>query len=236
MGLSVEELKGMSDNNNLLSRRTFCVLGATTATAALAGCVADGTSFQAASLGYRPVPQLGTPEREAFKVPRVDMNKIPKEFHRQYVNHTGRYKPGTLVVDTANRHLYLIGKDKTAIRYGIGVGRAGFAWGGKARIGRKAQWPTWTPPGPMIRREPHLKKWAGGMPGGPSNPLGARALYLYKGGRDTLYRLHGTNEPMSIGQAMSSGCIRMLNTDAIDLYERAKVGATVVVVHGSTTV
>lgn len=220
------------------SRRTV-VFGAGAAAATLvAGCVPEGsaTSFRAATLGYTPVPQLGTPEREPFRLPKVDMARIPTEFHRQYVDHSGRYRPGTVVVDTASRHLYLIEDGERAVRYGIGVGRAGFAWGGRARIGRKAKWPTWTPPRNMIRREPYLKKWASGMPGGPSNPLGARAMYLYRGGRDTLYRLHGTNEPQSIGQAMSSGCIRMLNKDAIDLYERVKVGATVVVNHGAAAV
>jgi lipoprotein-anchoring transpeptidase ErfK/SrfK len=226
----------MSDKRDLMSRRTFCVLGTAAATAALTGCVAEPGGFQPATFGYRAVPQLGDPASEPFQLPRVDMNTIPAEFHRQYVDHSGRYSPGTLVVDTANRHLYLIGDDRTAIRYGIGVGRAGFAWGGRARIGRKAKWPTWTPPAPMIRREPELKKYANGMDGGPSNPLGARALYLYKGGRDTLYRLHGTNEPRSIGQAMSSGCIRLLNKDVIDLYERVPVGATVIVNHGSAAV
>ncbi|WP_108658789.1 L,D-transpeptidase [Acuticoccus kandeliae] len=219
-----------------MSRRAFVALGVTTATAALAGCVVDGGSFQSAALGYRAVPQLGTPDREPFVVPRVDMTRIPKQYHRQFVDHSGKYKPGTVVVSTGTRNLYLIVDQKTAIRYGIGVGRAGFAWGGQARVGRKATWPTWTPPPQMIQREPRLKKYAGGMPGGPANPLGARALYLYKGGRDTLYRIHGTNEPMSIGQAMSSGCIRMLNQDVIDLYERVPVGTTVVVVHGDATV
>ena len=220
----------MSGQKGELNRRAFVVLGAGAATAAVAGCTTSGTTaFQTMTLGYQPVPQLGTPEVEPFKVPQVDMRKIPAQYHRQYVEHSGKYKPGTIVVDTANRHLYLIEKNGKAIRYGIGVGRAGFAWGGNAYIGRKAEWPTWTPPSTMIERQPELKKWAGGMDGGPSNPLGARALYLYKGGRDTLYRLHGTNEPMSVGQAMSSGCIRMLNVDVIDLYERVKVGAPVVV-------
>ncbi|MEM7694717.1 MAG: L,D-transpeptidase [Pseudomonadota bacterium] len=220
----------MSERNDCLSRRSFVVLGAGAAAATVAGCTTEGgNTFQSATLGYRPVPQLGTPESEKFALPRVDLRKIPKQYHRQYVSHSGKYKPGTIVVDVANKHLYLIGKDKEAIRYGVGVGRAGFAWGGKARIGRKAQWPTWTPPPAMIRREPHLKEFASGMQGGPTNPLGARALYLYRGNRDTLYRLHGTNAPASIGQAMSSGCIRMLNRDVIDLYERARVGAAVVV-------
>ena len=220
-------------SKELMSRRTFCVLGAAGAAAALSGCVNDG-SFQTAALGYRPVPQLGSPEREPFRLPPVDMAKIPTEFRRQYVTHSGRYDPGSIVVDTSSRHLYLIVDGTTAIRYGIGVGREGFAWGGRARIGRKAVWPTWTPPARMIQREPELRQWAGGMPGGTNNPLGARALYLYKGGRDTLYRLHGTNNPASIGQAMSSGCIRLLNQDAIDLYERVQVGAPVIVVQGGT--
>lgn len=224
----------MSEKEGGLNRRSL--LAGVGASAMVAACVPEGTTFTSATLGYRAVPQLGEPEREPFKMPRVDMAKIPPEFHRQYVKHSGKYKPGTLVVDTAGRHLYLIQADGQAIRYGIGVGRSGFAWGGTARIGRKAKWPTWTPPPNMIRREPQLKKYASGMPGGPANPLGARALYLYRGGRDTLYRLHGTNDPSSIGKAMSSGCIRMLNKDAIDLYERVPVGATVVVNHGSATV
>ncbi len=219
--------------SDFMNRRTFCVLGATSAAAALSGCV-NGGSFQSATLGYRPVPQLGTPEREEFRLPQVDYNSIPVEFRRQYVNHSGRYAPGSVVVDTSSRHLYFIEDSETAVRYGIGVGRQGFSWGGNAKIGRKAKWPTWTPPANMIRREPELRKWASGMPGGPGNPLGARAMYLYRGGRDTLYRLHGTNDPSSIGKAMSSGCIRMLNRDSIDLYERVKIGTPVIVVQGGT--
>lgn len=227
----------MSERKSVVNRRAFIVLGAGAATAAMAGCTTSGDStFQSFTLGYDAVPQLGTPEQEPFQVPVVDMRTIPQQYHRQYVKHSGKYKPGTLVVDTANRHLYLIEKGDTAIRYGVGVGRAGFAWGGEAKIGRKATWPTWTPPASMIERQPELKKYAGGMEGGPRNPLGARAMYLYKGGRDTLYRLHGTNEPRSIGQAMSSGCIRMLNTDVIDLYERVKIGSPVVVSQKSAVI
>ncbi len=228
----------MSGQEGVLNRRAFVVLGASAAAATLAGCTVDGgkSAFQTMTLGYQAVPQLGTPEIEPYPVPYVDMGKIPSQFHRQYVEHSGVYKPGTIVVDTTNRHLYLIGKRGTAIRYGIGVGRAGFAWAGNAYIGRKAEWPTWTPPPEMIKRQPELKKYADGMPGGPNNPLGARALYLYKGGNDTLYRLHGTNEPMSIGKAMSSGCIRMLNTDVIDLYERVPARAPVVVVQDAAVV
>ncbi|RAH99589.1 L,D-transpeptidase [Acuticoccus sediminis] len=218
-----------------MNRRTFLVLGTTSAAAALSGCV-SGESFQSAALGYRPVPQLGSPDREEFRLPPVEYSTIPVEFRRQFVSHSGKYSPGTIVVDTAGRHLFLIVDSTTAIRYGIGVGREGFSWGGRAKIGRKAKWPTWTPPSRMIQRQPELRRWAGGMPGGPANPLGARAMYLYSGGRDTLYRLHGTNDPSSIGKAMSSGCIRMLNRDAIDLYERVSVGTPVVVVQGGALV
>jgi lipoprotein-anchoring transpeptidase ErfK/SrfK len=125
--------------------------------------------------------------------------------------------------------LYVVEENGMATRIGVGVGRAGFSWSGRAYVGRKAQWPTWTPPPNMIRRQPELRKYAGGMPGGPNNPLGARALYLYRGGRDTLYRLHGTNQPSSIGRAMSSGCIRMVNSDAVHLYDRTSVGTPVIV-------
>ncbi len=218
----------MSDKFSF-NRRQVVAMGTTMTAGALAGCVAEGGGVQQVALGYKPVPQLGTPNNEAFPVPAVDMRKIPTQFHRQYVRHNQKYKKNTIIVDTENRYMYFIEDDDQAIRYGIGVGRAGFAWGGSATIRRKAKWPRWTPPSSMIRRQPELEKWRNGMPGGPENPLGARALYLYKGGRDTLYRLHGTNEPFSIGKAMSSGCIRMLNRDAIDLYERVKIGARVVV-------
>jgi lipoprotein-anchoring transpeptidase ErfK/SrfK len=116
-----------------------------------------------------------------------------------------------------------------AMRYGVGVGRQGLALKGDAYIGRKSEWPSWTPTANMMRRDPRNLKFAGGMPGGPNNPLGARALYLYRGGNDTMFRLHGTNQPQSIGHAMSSGCIRMLNHDIIDLYSRVPVGSRVVV-------
>ena len=137
---------------------------------------------------------------------------------------------GTIVVDTPARRLYYILGDGQALRYGIGVGRNGYALEGSAYIGRKAEWPTWTPTDNMIRRDPAKnRKYAGGVPGGPNNPLGARAIYLYQGGNDTMFRIHGTTQPWSIGQAMSSGCVRMLNHDVVDLYERATVGGRVVV-------
>lgn len=134
--------------------------------------------------------------------------------------------PGTIVIDTGSRHLYLVQADGSAIRYGIGVGRQGFEWKGLARIGRKSEWPRWIPPKEMLQRRPDLPEE---MEGGIDNPLGARALYLYKGDKDTLFRIHGTNEPDTIGQAVSSGCIRMMNADVIDLYQRVGVGTRVVV-------
>jgi lipoprotein-anchoring transpeptidase ErfK/SrfK len=134
--------------------------------------------------------------------------------------------PGTIVVDTQSRHLYLVEGGGRAIQYGIGVGREGFEWRGIARVGRKAEWPRWIPPKDMLRRRPDLPPE---MDGGLDNPLGARALYLFKGNKDTLFRIHGTNEPHTIGQAVSSGCIRMMNADAIDLYQRVSIGTKVVV-------
>ncbi len=134
--------------------------------------------------------------------------------------------PGTIVVDTSSRHLYLVQPGGSAIQYGIGVGRQGFDWKGIARVGRKSEWPRWIPPKEMLKRRPDLPEE---MDGGLENPLGARALYLFKGNKDTLFRIHGTNEPDSIGKAVSSGCIRMMNADVIDLYNRVKIGTRVVV-------
>ena len=154
---------------------------------------------------------------------------LAKKYQPQRVRFSG-YRPGTIVVDPRNRFLYLVESRNHARRYGVGVGRAGLAFSGQAKIGRKAKWPRWTPTKNMIRREPHkYAKYAKGVPGGPGNPLGARALYLYKGKRDTLYRIHGTTQPWSIGRAVSNGCIRMLNEHVSDLYTRVSVGADVVV-------
>lgn len=141
---------------------------------------------------------------------------------KEVVAYTTKHKPGTIVIETSERRLYLVLEDGKALKYGIGVGRDGFRWSGQHRITRTAEWPGWTPPPAMRKRVPDLPAY---MPGGPNNPLGARALYL----GSTLYRIHGTSEPWTIGQAVSSGCIRMVNDDVIDLYERVKVGALVVV-------
>lgn len=154
----------------------------------------------------------------------------PAQFQRQTVDYSGPHDPGTVIVDTRERLLYHVHGDGTATRYGVGVGRAGFEWSGTANIGRKSEWPDWRPPKEMIAREAkrgrNLPEF---VPGGPKNPLGARALYLYQNGRDTLYRIHGTNNPKSIGLAMSSGCIRMMNDDVTHLYSQVGVGTRVVV-------
>ena len=150
--------------------------------------------------------------------------ELPPEERRTSVFYRTEYPPGTIIVNTADRFLYLIMGNNTALRYGIGVGRAGFQWGGIHNISRKAEWPDWTPPPEMIERQPYLPRF---MAGGPGNPLGARALYI----GTTVYRIHGTNAPETIGQAVSSGCFRLVNDDIIDLYNRVPIGTKIVVQH-----
>ena len=164
-----------------------------------------------------------------YEIVPANLKKIPTPFRKQLVNYPGSEWPGTLIVDPEHRHLYHVLENQQAIRYGVGVGREGFSWAGEAKIGMKRRWPRWLPPIEMVERDEKAAKWVNGMPGGPENPLGARALYLYANGADTLYRIHGTNDPSSIGKAMSSGCIRLLNQDIADLYLRVPVGSKVVV-------
>jgi lipoprotein-anchoring transpeptidase ErfK/SrfK len=179
---------------------------------------------QAASM-YAPLEDGG------FLVPAVDTRKIDPQFLRQVVTlpYEIPNQPGTIVVDPNNRFLYLVFEGGQALRYGIGVGREGFGWSGDATINAKREWPKWFPPKEMVERDPKAAPYADGMDGGLGNPLGARGLYLYQGKVDTLYRIHGTNEPWSIGHAVSSGCIRMLNQDVIDLYNRVPTGTRVTV-------
>jgi lipoprotein-anchoring transpeptidase ErfK/SrfK len=151
---------------------------------------------------------------------RYEMNPI---YRRQVVDYDGREKPGTVIIDTPKRFLYLVQEDGKALRYGIGVGRPGFTWAGVKHVSQKREWPDWRPPDEMLRRRPDLPRY---MAGGPDNPLGARAMYL----GETLYRIHGSNEPWTIGTQVSSGCIRMRNEDVMDLYERVKIGTKVVVI------
>ncbi|SJM33689.1 L,D-transpeptidase [Mesorhizobium delmotii] len=151
-------------------------------------------------------------------------------FQPQLVEFPGQFKPGAIVVDPAARFLYLVEDLGAARRYGVGVGKAGLAFKGRAVVGRKVKWPSWRPTDNMIRRNPSkYARYAGGMKGGSRNPLGSRALYLYRAGRDTFYRIHGTTEPWTIGRAVSNGCIRMLNEHVKELYERVPIGAEVIV-------
>jgi lipoprotein-anchoring transpeptidase ErfK/SrfK len=187
-----------------------------------------------ASQADAPIPHADSPVPQAdFPVPKVDPRIIPAEFRRQIVSYDGEQWPGTIIIDTEHRHLYKILPGGQAIRYGVGVGREGFGWSGLADVGAKQIWPEWNPPKEMVARDVNAAKWADGQPGGPENPLGARALYLYQNNRDTLYRIHGTNAPKSIGKAMSSGCIRMLNQDVVELYRMTPIGNRVIVLPSS---
>jgi lipoprotein-anchoring transpeptidase ErfK/SrfK len=203
---------------------------------ALAGCMSsermafDGAPQTIAS--HFEVPEMyGQVQDGGFIIPAVDTTRLDPQYFRQTVQLPEDVPnvPGTIVIDPDNRFLYLVGDGGEGIRYGIGVGREGFAWSGKATVKRKVEWPTWTPPKEMVDRDPKAAPFADGMPGGLDNPLGARAMYLFQGKQDTLYRIHGTNEPWSIGTAASSGCIRMLNQDIVDLYQRTPEGTEVLV-------
>ena len=180
---------------------------------ALAGCQFKGVADP--SLTKRDVEWMAL-------MPQADIDPI---FARYEVNDPTGEKPGTIVVETKERQLYYVLPNRRAIRYGVAVGDEAFGWTGTATVQRKAEWPDWNPPAEMKKRWPHMHP----VSGGPNSPLGARALYLFEGNRDTLYRIHGTNEPEKIGAAVSSGCIRMHNIDVIDLYSRVPVGATVIV-------
>jgi lipoprotein-anchoring transpeptidase ErfK/SrfK len=172
---------------------------------------------------YRPA----RPQRMAIlpspdQVPAMSYD-VPERFKRQMVDYDSKEKPGTIVIDTRNKYLYLVEGDGKALRYGIGVGREGFVWHGTQMVSRKREWPDWTPPAEMLKRRPDLPRH---MEGGPANPLGARAMYL----GSSLYRIHGTNEPNTIGHNVSSGCIRLTNEDVMDLYNRVRIGAKVVAI------
>ncbi len=198
----------------------------------VAGCAGSAREFQTAGNAPRSSARRLYSARptEPYPIPAVDVSQIHPRYYRQAVDYPSRERPGTVIVDTQERFLYVVQAGGTAMRYGIGIGRQGFSWNGRARVGDKQEWPKWFPPKEMREREPELEKYANGMEPGLQNPLGARAIYLYEGRKDTLYRLHGTMEVNSIGRAVSSGCIRLLNQDVIDLYERVPLEATVVVV------
>ena len=177
----------------------------------------------------------GPVDGERFPVPAVRVSDVDPVYLRTTLYYPTPETPGTIVIDTRHHFLYLVGQGGQAVRYGVGVGREGFGWSGIATIRNKQEWPDWYPPREMLARQPEIMRamttlQSGiGMHGGPGNPLGARAMYLWQGNKDTLFRIHGTVEPWTIGKNVSSGCIRMINQDVIDLYQRTAVGAKVVV-------
>jgi len=202
----------MRTDVSLMTGMVFCLFVITTA------------SVQTARSDPRPTEQA-IEDQPGF-VPSPEDEMLPPEFRKQVVFFRTVEAPGTIVVHTSERFLYLVQGNSRALRYGVGVGREGFQWTGLKRIERKAEWPDWVPPPEMLVRQPYLPRF---MAGGPGNPLGARALYI--GG--TVYRVHGTNQPQTIGSAVSSGCLRLTNPDVIDLYDRVPVGTKVVVMQAA---
>lgn len=226
---------------NLLA---FRLIAATAMSLALSACVVDPALTGAGTSGAPTVKTGDLPAEPKlidgvysaksdtqFNVPAVPVEKVPQEFQRQMVEYQTDQPVGTIIINPGSKHLYLVTGKNKAIRYGISVGKAGFQWSGEALITGRKHWPTWTPPKEMIERKPELAKWEKGQPGGPSNPLGARALYLTTNGVDYGYRIHGTPEWNSIGRNASSGCIRMINQDVMDLYERVPDNTKVIVLN-----
>lgn len=226
-------------SDSILSRRHVLKAGGAFAVLGLAGCsttampirrpveVAPVELASAASEMYAARPD------ELFPLPAVPYQKIPPRFRRQWVDNPTGERPGTLVVDTTNHFLYLTYEGGKAMRYGVGLGRAGFEWAGRGVIQYKRKWPRWTPPDEMVARQPKLEPYSianGGMDAGLRNPLGARALYIFKDGEDTLYRIHGSPEWWTIGKSVSSGCVRMVNQDVVDLYDRVPNRTAIVVI------
>jgi lipoprotein-anchoring transpeptidase ErfK/SrfK len=232
------------DYRPMTRRRFLSAAGALTAASALAACTTERRY-----IGYAPEPppppapeplgdyamMYGPRVDDGFDLPAIPYEKIDQQFLRQIIPDPTGARPGTVVVDTAGHHLYLVREGGMALRYGVGLGRAGFEWAGNAVIQWKQHWPKWTPPDEMVARDPKLAPYSaanGGMPGGLDNPLGARALYLFQNGTDTLYRLHGSPEWWSIGKSVSSGCVRLINQDIIDLYDRVPNQTPVIVTSG----
>ena len=208
-----------------LNRRSFLIGSAVSVSAlGLAGCATtDSMSLMEARVLYGPV------DDKKFPIPASDISKVDPKYFRKRVRYETKEAPGTIIVDPSNYYVYRIEGDNEATRYGANVGRQGFLWHGDAYVGRKAEWPTWTPPAEMIKRQPETAKYARGMPGGPENPLGARTLYLYQNGRYTLYTIYASNDPETIGTNLTSGCTGLMTQDMIDLYDRTTVKTKVVV-------
>jgi lipoprotein-anchoring transpeptidase ErfK/SrfK len=179
--------------------------------------------YQPQQAPYQRQPMYQEERQQSYAPATPDERSVDPKFMKQMVAYSGREAAGTIIIDTPSKFLYLVQDDGRAMRYGIGVGRPGFTWSGVKTISMKKEWPSWTPPAEMLKRRPDLPRF---MEGGPDNPLGARAMYL----GSSLYRIHGSNEPWTIGTQVSSGCIRMRNEDVIDLYNRVRVGTRVVVI------
>jgi lipoprotein-anchoring transpeptidase ErfK/SrfK len=219
-------------------RRFLRLCPALLAVALLAACVDSSatvaTSGPAApAVGKVDDSVYGAMKDGSFTLAAVPAEKIPDQFQRQTVRYETDQPAGTIIVDPSKKFLYFITGKNTAIRYGVGVGRAGYEWSGEAVVADKKLYPTWYPPKEMIARKPELAKWANGQPGSPQNPLGARALYLRSGGKDYGYRIHGSPEWWTIGTSASSGCIRMIHQDVIDLFSRVPLGTKVIVLTAS---
>lgn len=222
-------------NELSITRRGFLAGASSLLAMTAAGCTTTTQPIRQEPTLPPPIPAdvvmmySALPE-EQFPVPAVDLRYLDPHFYRQRVDYPTAEEPGTVIVDTANYYLYHVEEGGTAMRYGAGLGRAGFEWSGRGHIAYKREWPVWTPPADMIERQPELEKWRHGQPPGLDNPLGARALYIHQGNRDTLYRIHGTGETWTIGKAVSSGCVRLLHQDVIDLAGRVRSGSAIIVV------
>ena len=223
-----------------INRRSFAVLAAASVVGFGSRQLRASVIEEASSLASRLPAPAASPHvktlAERFPLANPDYAKVKTQLLPQFVSYASAEQTGTIVIDTDHRFLYLVLGPGIAKRYGIAVGREGYAWSGTATIKRKTKWPAWFPPRQMQARDREAWRWRRGMPGGPRNPLGARALYLYKGEADTLFRIHGTRDPKSIGKAASSGCIRMLNADVMELYETVPIGTKVVVLPSTQVV
>ncbi|KQT85970.1 L,D-transpeptidase [Aurantimonas sp. Leaf443] len=226
----------------MMSRRRLLLGAGIGAGALLTGCTSNTRALVS---GFAPSPMTafggvdpqyvsmyGPMEDDGHLIPAINLRRVNPIYYRQEVADPTGERPGTVVVDTAAKFAFVVMPGGRAMRYGVGVGREGFGWSGRANVQWKRRWPTWTPPREMIERKPDLEPYANGMEGGIMNPLGARALYLFQNGRDTLYRLHGSPEYWTIGTADSSGCVRFMNQDIVDLYDRVPTGSPVIVTQG----
>ena len=244
--------------SNFTRRSLLAAASASVASLALAGCTTSSRREPPEGAGVQQPPPppmsyysgVGDPASMyaavldgGHSIPAVPYDKIARRYHRQIVTDPTGERPGTVVVDVSNHFLYVVRPRGEAVRYGVGLGRAGFEWSGEGVIEWKQHWPRWFPPDEMIDRQPELEQyraqydpstntWLGGMEAGVHNPLGARALYIYQNGKDTLYRLHGSPEWWSIGKSVSSGCVRLINQDIMDLYDRVPEKSPIVVTSG----